>query len=168
MLKQLYPALLTCDHVIRDIARKSDQNERQKDEKTPVIYKLYYSQYNSLQKLSITSKDTSKWNNLLSRFGYFVHPRVGSPTKVRCVFRTMIISFYDHIFSLAIHCLRQTGKTFFVLFNSPPTPANCVSAYTKLGPPIRSLMTAKTACVTNIRSFKTREISGSVSYFNLI
>ena len=93
MLKQLYPALLTCDHVIRDIARKSDQNERQKDEKTPVIYKLYYSQYNSLQKLSITSKDTSKWNNLLSRFGYFVHPRVGSPTNVRCVFRTMIISF---------------------------------------------------------------------------
>lgn len=70
MLKQLYPALLTCDHVIRDIARKNDQNERQRvllDEKTPVIYKLYYSQYNSLQKLSITSKDTSKWNNLLSR-----------------------------------------------------------------------------------------------------
>lgn len=96
MLKQLYPALLTCDHVIRDIARTNDQNERQKvflDEKTPVIYKLYYSQYNSLQKLSITCKDISKWNNLLSRFGYFVHPRVGSPTNVRCVFRTMIISF---------------------------------------------------------------------------
>ena len=63
MLKQLYPALLTCDHVIRDIARKNDQNERQRvflDEKIPVIYKLYYSQYNSFQKLSITSKDSSK------------------------------------------------------------------------------------------------------------
>ena len=77
MLKQLYPALLTCDHVIRDIARKNDQNERQRvllDEKTPVIYKLYYSQYNSLQKLSITSKDTSKWNNLLSRLVILLIP----------------------------------------------------------------------------------------------
>ena len=63
MLKQLYPVLLAFDHVIRDIARKNDRNERQRvflDEKNPVIYKPYYSQYNSLQKLSITSKDSSK------------------------------------------------------------------------------------------------------------